>query len=61
MGARHKIVVYMDHRGLEWFTQNEPLNCKQARWALELDGFDFQIIYRPGTQITKPDELSRRA
>ena len=24
-GARHKISVYMDHRGLEWFTQNKPL------------------------------------
>ena len=44
-GARHKIIVYTDHRGLEWFTQNKPLNRRQARWALELDGFDFQIIY----------------
>ena len=60
-GARHKIIVYTDHRGLEWFTQNKPLNRRQARWALELDMFDFQIIYRPGTQNTKPDALSRRA
>ena len=44
-GARHIIIVNMDHRGLEWFTQNKPLNRRQARWALELDGFDFQIIY----------------
>ena len=29
--------------------------------ALELDGFNFQIIYWPGTQNTKPDALSRRA
>ena len=28
---------------------------------MQLDRFDFQIIYRPGTQITKPDALSRRA
>ena len=60
-GARHKIIFYTDHRGLEWFTQNKPLNQRQARWALELDGFDFQIIYRPGTQNTKSDALSRRA
>ena len=60
-GARHKISVYTDHRGLEWFTQNKPLKRRQARWALELDGFDFHIIYRPGAKNTKPDALSRRA
>ena len=60
-GARHKISVYTDHRGLEWFTQNKPLNRRQARWALELDGFDFHIIYQPGAKNTKPDALSRRA
>ena len=62
-GARHKISVYTDHRGLEWFTQNKPLNRRQARWALELDVFDFYIIYWPGANNTKPltDALSRRA
>ena len=25
-GPRHKISVYTDHRGLEWFTQNKPLH-----------------------------------
>ena len=46
---------------MEWFTQNKPLNRRQARWALELDGFDFHIIYQPGAKNTKPDALSRRA
>jgi hypothetical protein len=60
-GAKHKINVFTDHRGLEWFAQNKPLNRRQARWALELDGYDFQIIYRPGVKNGKPDALSRRA
>ena len=60
-GARHKISVYTDHRGLEWFTQNKPLNRRQARWALELDCFDFHIIYRPKAKNTKTNALSRRA
>ena len=60
-GARHEISVYMDHRGLEWFTQNKPLNRRQARWTLELDGFDFRIIYRPGAKNIKPHALSRHA
>ena len=46
--ARHKINVYMDHEGLKWFANNKQLNRRQARWALELDGFEFQIIHRPG-------------
>ena len=60
-GTRHKIIVYTDHCGLEWFAQNKPLNRRQARWALELDGYDFQVIYRPGAKNGKPDALSRRA
>ena len=60
-GARHKISGYTDHHGLGWITQNKPLNQRQARWALELDGFDFHIIYRPGVKNTKPDALSRCA
>ena len=60
VGAKHKIIVYTDYRGLEWFTQNKPFNRRLARWALESDGFGFQIIYRPGTQKTKPDALSGR-
>ena len=43
-GARHKINVYTDHERLKWFANNKPLNRRQARWALELDGFEFQII-----------------
>ena len=60
-GARHKISVNTDYPGLEWFTQHKPLNRRQARWALELDGFDFHIIFQPRAENTKPDALSRRA
>ena len=60
-GAGHKINVYTNHKGLEWFANNRPLNRRQARWALELDGFDFVIIYRPGVKNGKLDALSRRS
>ena len=43
-GAGHKILVHTDHRGLEWFTQNKLLNRRLEGGALELDGFEFQII-----------------
>ena len=60
-GARQKIRVYTDHLGLEWCTQNKPLNRRQTRWALKLDGFDFHIIYWPGAKNIKLDTLSSRA
>ena len=59
--VRQEISIYMDHRRLEWFAQNKPLNRRQARLALELDGFDFHIIYRPGAKNTQPDVLRRHA
>src|SRR6266576_1015465 len=37
-GARHKINVFRDHRGLEWFAQNKPLNRRQARCAQQACG-----------------------
>jgi transposase InsO family protein len=59
-GAAHMIRVYTDHKNLEYFATTKVLNRRQARWAQELAGFDFKIIYRPGTQNGKPDALSRR-
>ena len=41
-GAKYKINVYMDHKGLKWFANNKPLNRRQARWAIELDGLNFR-------------------
>jgi hypothetical protein len=60
-GANHQILVYTDHKNLEYFTTTKVLNRRQARWAQELAGYDFKIIYRPGTQNGKPDALSRRS
>ena len=61
VGARYKINLYTDHEGLKSFANNKPLNRRQARWALELDGFEFQIIHRPRVKNGKPDALSRRS
>ena len=60
-GARHKINVYMDHERLKLFANNKSLNHRQARWALELDGFEFRIIHCPGVKNGKPDTLGRHS
>jgi len=59
-GALHTMVVYSDHKNLEYFATTKVLNRRQARWAQELAGYDFKIVYRPGVQNGKPDALSRR-
>jgi hypothetical protein len=36
------------------------INRRQARWAQELAGYDFKIVYHPRNLNRKPDALSRR-
>lgn len=60
-GAQHTITVYTDHKNLEYFATTRKLNRRQARWSLELSGYDFVIVYRPGPKNGKADALSRRA
>jgi hypothetical protein len=59
-GVQFQLIVYIDHKNLEYFTTTKVLNWRQARWAQELAGYDFKIVYHPGTQNGKPDALSRR-
>jgi RNase H-like domain found in reverse transcriptase/Reverse transcriptase (RNA-dependent DNA polymerase)/Integrase zinc binding domain/Chromo (CHRromatin Organisation MOdifier) domain len=59
-GCAHKITVLTDHRNLEWFTTTKNYSRRQARWGELLGGYDFVIVYRPGTKGGKPDALSRR-
>ncbi len=59
-GSEKQIVVYTDHKNLQWFTTTRTLNRRQARWARDIAPFDFTIVYRPGTLMGKPDALSRR-
>ncbi len=58
-GAKHPFTVLTDHRNLEYLKSAKRLNHRQARWALFFTRFDFRITYRPGSQNTKADALSR--
>ena len=59
-GATHQVQFNSDHQNLELFHTTKVFNRQQARWALELDGYDFKIFFRPGQQNGKADYLSRR-
>ncbi|KAI2654269.1 Transposon Tf2-6 polyprotein [Labeo rohita] len=58
-GAKHPFTVLTDHRNLEYLRSAKMLNHRQARWALFFTCFNFQVTYRPGSQNTKADALSR--
>ena len=40
-GSEHKLVVWTDHKNLEYFRSAKKLNRRQARWSLFLARFDF--------------------
>jgi hypothetical protein len=53
-------LVFSDHKNVEDFNMTKVLNCRQPRWAQELAGYDFKIVYYPGNLNGKLDALSRR-
>ena len=56
-------VIETDHKPLEWLESKRSSHArsqKLERWALQLRGFDFSIVYRQGSQNQHADALSRR-
>jgi len=60
MGALAEIVVFTNHKNLEYINTPKLLNRRQARWAEILSQFNFKIVYRPGEKNGKADALSHR-
>ena len=58
-GAVHSIVIFTDHKNLEYLRSAKRLRPRQARWALFFTRFNFLISYRPGSKNVKADALSR--
>jgi len=54
------ILVYTNHKNLEYFNTSKTLNGRQHRWAEFLQPFNFKVIYREGRLNEKADALSRR-
>jgi hypothetical protein len=51
--ALEMVILYTDHHNLEYSMSTKVLNRRQARWAQELAGINFKIIYQPGSQKRK--------
>ena len=59
MSVDDQILVYTDHKILEYFNTTKTLNRRQHRWAEFLQLFNFKVIYREGGLNEKADALSR--
>jgi hypothetical protein len=60
-GSRQKVTIYSDHKNFEYFNTSKALTRRQARWMEFLSHIDFEIIYRKGSLMAKPDVLTRRS
>lgn len=52
--------ILTDHLSLKWLNSIESPTGRLARWALELQQFNFIVQYRKGKQNTVADALSRQ-
>ena len=57
----NKFYVHTDHSSLSWLMKVKDPTGRLARWALQLQQYDFEIIHCPGTQNGAADALSRRS
>ena len=58
-GSRYTIEVLTDYNNLRRFMGVTKLNGRQARWAIQLAAYNFDIKHQPG-KSNPADVLSRR-
>ena len=59
--AKHRVVIYTNHKNLLYFTTTKVLNRRQVRWAKKLSRYNFKIFYRKDSENENVDALSRRS
>ena len=58
-GSPFTIEILTDHNNLRGFMKQKELSGRQARWALKLAAYDFEIFHRSG-KTNPADPTSRR-
>lgn len=54
-----KFLIVTDHRPLKWLFNHSDPSSKMQRWRLQLEEFEYEIIYRKGKLNSAADALSR--
>ena len=55
----HPFTIETDHRALSFLNSAHHQNGRLARWAIRLQPFTFEVVYRPGALNGNADSLSR--
>jgi len=56
-GRKFKIVS--DHKPLTWIMSVKDPGSRLLRWRIQLEEYDYEIVYKPGVQNSNADALSR--
>jgi len=56
----HRTKVLTDHESLKYLTTTKAPSKRLAHWQAEFGTYDLDIQYRPSTEATVPDAISRR-
>jgi len=54
-----KFTIVTDHKPLTWVFNVKDPSSRLLRWRLQLEEYDYDIVYKPGTRNTNADALSR--
>ena len=59
--AGGKFFIHTNHGSLSWLMRIKDPTGRLARWSLQLQQYDFEIIHRAGSSNGNADALSRRS
>ena len=55
------VTVVTDHQALKWLMNLNDPRGRLARWMMEIQEFNFDVEYAPGSALVVPDPLSQDA
>ena len=57
--ANQKFYINTDHRSLLYLNNFKNTSSRLMRWALQLEGFQFEVIYNEASKMQQADAISR--